>query len=97
MKRNLLLSIGAGLFLSLPITGFIYGFIICKDCKDGFLGIIERSVIGVIHAFLTTVTLGKPWDNEAGSSSTNIRIYVLLTFIIVTVMTFMILKFKKKK
>lgn len=66
---------------SFPVTGFIYGIFACTDCGGGARGAIGRTFIGFVEAILTTITLGAPWNNEAGNSSTNLRFYVLITFI----------------
>ena len=89
-KQNLLMSSLIGLLLSLPITGFVYGFFACKDCGDGFSGFLWRIFIGIVETFLTIITLGKPWDNEGGNSSTNLRLYVLLTAIVIAVIVYLI-------
>jgi hypothetical protein len=69
--------------LSFPITGFIYGYNACKDCGNSILG---RFFIGFVEAFLTTITLGNPVDNEGGSVATNLRWYVLFVFILLTLL-----------
>lgn len=87
-KQNLMISSGIGLLFSFPITGFIYGFLVCKDCGDGISGFLGRIFIGFVELVLTTITLGKPYDNEACSSSTDLRLYVLLVFIVITFFTY---------
>lgn len=95
--ENLILSSGIGLLFSFPVTGFIYGFLVCKDCGEGVSGILGRIFIGFVELILTTVTLGKPYDNEGGTSSTNLRLYVLFTFIVITFFMYLILNRIQKK
>lgn len=89
-KQNFVISSVIGLLLSLPVTGFIYGFFACKDCGDGFSGFLGRIFIGIVEIFLTIFTLGKPWDNEGGTSSTNLRLYVLLTALVISILVYFI-------
>jgi len=93
--RLLFTSSIIGLSLSFPVTGFIYGFCFCKNYGEGFSGFVWRTLLGFLESILTTITLGAPWDNEAGTSSTNLRFYVFLTFITITLLTFLIRKGKK--
>ncbi|SCX19231.1 hypothetical protein [Flavobacterium saliperosum] len=95
--KLLITSSITGFLLSFPITGFIYGFIICEDCGDGFSGILGRLFIGLVESILTTITFGAPWDNEGGTSSTNLRFFVFLTFTIITLLIYFIRKRKNKK
>lgn len=90
-KQNLIISSGVGLLFSFPVTGFTYGFFVCKDCGEGISGILGRIFIGFVELVITTVTLGKPFDNEGGTSSTNLRLYVILTFIVLTFLMYQIL------
>lgn len=89
--QNFIISTGVGLLFSLPVTGFVYGFFACIDCGNGILGFFGRVFTGIVGAFLTIITLGKPWNNEGGTSNTNLRLYALLTFIIITLLIFLIL------
>ena len=89
--QNFIISSGIGLLFSLPVTGFVYGFLVCKDCGEGISGILGRIFIGFVELILTTVTLGKPYDNEGGTSSTNLRLYVILAFIVITFFMYQIL------
>lgn len=96
-KRNLFTSAIIGVLLSFPVTGFIYGFSICKDCGEGIGGIFGRILIGFVEAILTIITLGAPWDNEGGTTSTNLRFYVFLVALIFTLMLFFIRKRNQNK
>ena len=97
VKRNLFTSAIISVLLSFPITGFIYGFSISKDCGEGISGIFGRILIGSIEAILTTITLGSPWDNEGGTTSTNLRFYVFLVALFFTLMLFFIRKRNQNK
>lgn len=81
-----------GLSLSFPVTGFIYGVYFCENYGQGFSGLVMRILLGFVESILTTITLGAPWDNEGGTSSTNLRFYVFLTFITITLTAFLIQK-----
>jgi hypothetical protein len=90
-KQNLIISSGIGLLFSFPVTGFVYGFLVCKDCGEGISGILGRIFIGLVELILTTITLGKPYDNEGGTSITNLRLYIILTFVVITLFMYQIL------
>ena len=92
--NNLLIAAVIGAGSALPLTGFIYGLIACQDCH-GVTGIFGRIFVGIVEMFLTTITLGCPADNEGGTSSTNLRPYVLVTFIAVTVIAYLIMSRKQ--
>jgi len=93
---RIILSVLLGLLLSLPVTGFIYGFIVCVGCDDGISGFFSRIVVGFVESILTTITLGEPWNNEGGTSSTDLRLYVLLAFLILTIGIYWIMYRNKK-
>jgi uncharacterized membrane protein YeaQ/YmgE (transglycosylase-associated protein family) len=95
-RKLLFISAIIGILFSFPLTGFIYGFSVCKDCGEGITGFFGRIFIGLIEAILTTITLGNPWDNEGGTTSTNLRFYVFLTALIITLILFFILKRKRE-
>ncbi len=78
---NLLIAVTVGLIASLFGTGFVYGFFACSDCGWGVGGMLGRVWIGIVHAFLTIISFGKPWTNEGGTTSVNLQPYVLLVFI----------------
>ncbi|UTN03060.1 hypothetical protein L0669_17185 [Flavobacterium bizetiae] len=96
-RKILFTSAIIGVLLSFPVTGFIYGFSSCKDCGEGISGIFGRIFIGFVEAILTTITLGAPWDNEGGTTSTNLRFYVFLAALIFTLMIFFIRKRNQNK
>lgn len=83
--------------LCLPVTGFIYGFFACTGCGSGISGLLGRVFIGIIAVFNTVFTLGAPYDNEGGTSSTNIRPYVLLTFVLLFLLFFVLQSYKSYK
>ena len=91
------LSLGFALYFSFPITGFIHGLISAKGCDNGIVGLLERIFIGFIGAFTTLITLGAPWNDESGSTSTNIRIYVLITFILLSILFYLMILFFRKR
>lgn len=83
-KTNVVLSVLIALVACLPATGFVYGMATCKDCGGSIFGqTLGRIFIGLVGAVLTSITFGKPWDNEAGTTSTNLRIYVVLAFLLI--------------
>ena len=85
--RNALIL--AGLFC-LPVTGFIFGFIICSDCGDGYQSIPGRIFLGMIYSFFTTITLGEPWTGGgAVVTNTSLRIYILFVFGAILVISYM--------
>jgi hypothetical protein len=95
---RLLLSSIFGLIICLPATGFVYGLVVC-DCGHDFFGqTLGRVFVGFVEAFVTSITLGKPWNNEGGTSSTNIRLFVVLGFfLIATTIYFLLGRSRKKK
>jgi hypothetical protein len=101
MSRNtqvrLLLSSIFALFASLPATGFVYGLVVC-DCGHDFFGqTLGRVFVGFVEAFVTSITLGKPLNNEGGTSSTNIRPFVVLGFFLITTTIYLLLGRSRKK
>lgn len=94
---RLLLSSIITLFVCLPATGFVYGLIVC-DCDHTLFGeTLGRVFVGFVEALVTSITLGKPWDNEGGTSSTNIRPFVLLGFFLIATMIYLLLGRSRKK
>jgi hypothetical protein len=71
--------------------------IVCQGCNTGIMGFLGRIFVGIVEMFLTTITLGCPLNNEGGTSSTNLRPYVLVTFIVVTAIAYFIMSRKKRK
>lgn len=97
-RVKLLLSSIFALFACLPATGFVYGLVICDCGHDIFGQTLGRVFVGFVEAFLTSITLGKPWNNEGGTSSTNIRPFVVLGFsLIATTIYFLLGRSGKKK
>ncbi|MGB3149697.1 MAG: hypothetical protein WBB27_03455 [Maribacter sp.] len=97
-KKILKTSLITGAIACLPITGFIYGFIICSDCGNGLQSVAGRSFLGVIYSFFSLISLGKPWTNGgAVMTSTDLRPYVLLTLIIVATLTYILLLERNRK
>jgi len=95
-KVRLLLSSIFALFACLPATGFVYGLVVC-DCGHTFFGeTLGRVFVGFVEAFITSITLGKPWDNEGGTSSTNIRPFVVLGFFLIATMIYLLLGRSRK-
>ena len=82
-------SVILALIFSFPVTGFIYGFFACKDYGNGPSGVMGRLFIGLVEALLTTITLGAPWENEGGSTSTSLQLYVFITFLILAVIFYL--------
>ena len=96
-KVRLQLSAICALLACLPATGFVYGLVIC-DCGHGILGqTLGRVFVGFIEALDTVGTLGKPWDNEGGTSSTNIRPFVALAFLLIMATIYWRLGRRKKQ
>ncbi|MGH9503118.1 MAG: hypothetical protein ACRD20_09725 [Terriglobales bacterium] len=96
-RVRLLLSSIFALFACLPATGFVYGLVIC-DCGHDILGqTVGRVFVGFVEAFMTSITLGKPWDNEGGNTSTNIRPFVVLGFFLIATMIYLLLGRSRKK
>jgi hypothetical protein len=88
-KIRTIISLLVGLILCLPLTGFIYGVFACKDCTRGLLSqTIGRVFIGFVEAVLTTLTLGKPWADEAGHPGNNLRPYVIAVWLLIALVTY---------
>ena len=81
----------------LPFTGFIYGFVVCSDCGVGFKSILGRIFLGLIYAFFTVISFGKPWTGGGIISSVNLRLYVLLAFILIFLVVYFIMLLKQNK
>ena len=94
---RLIIALSIGLGSCLPLTGFIYGMYACQDCGTGVTGVLGRIIIGFVHVFLTIITLGVPPNNEGGASGTNLRLYVFITFVVVSALTYLIIARKKDK
>ncbi len=95
-KKSVIISFLIGTFFCLPVSGFIYGFISCSDCENSFYGFLGRLFIGLVHIPITIITLGEPWNNEAGTSATDIRIYVIIALIIIAVISYLFLTRKRR-
>ncbi|MGH9546088.1 MAG: hypothetical protein ACRD23_12840 [Terriglobales bacterium] len=94
---KLLLSSIFALFACLPATGFVYGLVVC-DCGHNIFGqTLGRVFVGFVEAFVTSITLGKPWDNEGGTASTNIRPFVVLGFFLIAMTIYLLLGRSRKK
>ncbi|MEO8760181.1 MAG: hypothetical protein ABI388_03625 [Bacteroidia bacterium] len=96
-QNNLIISAAIGASTALPLTGFIYGMIVCQGCNMGIEGFLGRIFVGIVEMFLTIITLGCPVDNEGGTSSTNLRGYVLICFVVVAGITYLIRSRKTNK
>ena len=81
----------------LPLTGFIYGFMICSDCGTGIESVFGRTFVGAIYSFFTVLSLGKPWTGGGVITNTNLRPYVLLTFIVLFIISFLLMEVKRRK
>jgi len=85
--KDIRLPILISLVLSLPITGFIYGFISANvNGQNLFFAFLGRFFCGILYTFITTITLGKPMLAEGGSAHADITAYVLLTFFILSIL-----------
>lgn len=96
-RKILITSAILGILLSFPVTGFIYGFYSCEDYNNGITSLLGRIFTGFVEAILTTITLGAPWNNEGGTSSTNLRFYVFLSALFITFLFFKIQKRKENR
>lgn len=89
-------SLLISLFLALPITGFLFGLNSCKDCDNGFiLNSFNRFLLGIKEAFNTTITLGRPTNDDIDVSNTNIRPFAFFIFICLTLIVYLKLESKK--
>lgn len=95
-RVRLLLSSIFALFVCLPATGFVYGLVICDCGHDIFGQTLGRVFVGFVEAFITSITLGKPWDNEGGTTSTNIRPFVALGFFLIAITIYFLLGRSRK-
>jgi hypothetical protein len=95
-KTDLKASLIISTITSLPLTGFIYGFIICSDCGNGISGFPGRILLGFLYSFFTLISLGKPWVGGGVITSTNLRLYVLLSFLIIFVVIYAFRVLKQK-
>jgi len=96
-KSKVFASTLFGLILCLPITGFIHGFIACRDCGNGFGGFLGRLFIGLVQSFNTVITMGKPWQTEAGINFIDLRLWVLLTFVLLAMSIYALTTRHKRK
>ena len=72
--------------ISFPITVFIYGSL--STVVGGWIlliSILLRFLSGLLYAFINVITLGQPWDDEAGVNSTDIRLFVFLMYLFLNV------------
>ncbi len=73
--------------LSLPITGFLYGFISANVSGQNLIfAFLGRFFCGILYTFITTLTLGKPRLAEGGSAHVDVTAYVFLTFFILSIL-----------
>lgn len=74
--------VGIGLisaFLTLPIQGFVFGFIASKE-EDG-TPIGWSIFIGFVYVFLNILGLGRPDLDEGGVRQANLRPWIIPTFL----------------
>jgi len=77
-KRALIVSA----LLSLPVAGFIYGYLSAEGLSGGLVGqVLGREFVGFIFAIDTTISLGYPATDEGGGSHVNLRLWTILTLI----------------
>jgi hypothetical protein len=92
MKKNLHRIIVSELILiaiSFPITGYFFGFLTAKvDGWNLLVGLYLRVLSGLLHAFLTIITLGHPWKDESGSHTTDLTVLILLAYIVLRLTRF---------
>jgi DNA-directed RNA polymerase subunit RPC12/RpoP len=50
---------------AIPLGGFIFGFLECKDCGGN---VLTRLLVGCVSAFMSIATLGFPPRDTSGSS-----------------------------
>ena len=81
----------------LPFTGFIYGFVVYSDWRASFKSILRRIFLGLIYAFFMVFSFGKPWTGGGIISSVNLRLYVLLAFILIFLIVYCIMLLKQNK
>jgi|GEM_PF-7062259 len=97
MDRNLKKAAIFGALLCVPVTGFLYGLFACTSCGSGISGILFRIILGIVHVFSTIIGLGKPWNSAAGTSGTNLRPFILLTAVLITIIVFLFLDAARRK
>ena len=84
--ENIVIRFLLSVILSLPISGFIFGFIFAEDCS--WWNILGRAFIGCVMALLTTITLGYPPKNEGGVGEPfEVLPYTIITGIIIFLIT----------
>ncbi|ULQ57769.1 hypothetical protein KJS94_06105 [Flavihumibacter rivuli] len=86
--QKLLLPLILSCILCLPVSGFLYGFVKCPDCSFSLGGILGRFFIGAVHAVLAVLQMGVIWDNEGGTSSTNIWPLTIGVFVVLFIVIF---------
>ncbi|MCB9311082.1 MAG: hypothetical protein H6567_13585 [Lewinellaceae bacterium] len=98
-KKYLFIAASNGLVLSLPVTGFVFGFISCSDCENSISGFLGRLFIGLVYLVLNTFSLGQPLKNESGGSSYDLRFYTFICALCISILVFLTIiiyrKFKK--
>lgn len=95
-KSRIIVAIVVALVACLPVTGFVYGVVACKDCGGSILSqTVGRLFIGLVGAVLTSITFGKPWTDEGGNASVNLRAYVALAFLCIAAALYFLRKEKE--
>lgn len=83
---------------TLPIIGFVFGIV--RELKAnvfGVVGIILSPFVGLVYSLSSVLNLGKVSLDEAGVNYANLRVWIVPTFILLSIILilFRIYIFKK--
>jgi hypothetical protein len=76
-KRNIITSLIISTILTLPLTGFLGGAIMCSDCGAN---VGSRIFLGIIWSFISVIGLGKVLADSP--EIFDLRLWALLVFVL---------------
>jgi hypothetical protein len=96
--RKLLVLLIVSFAVAIPLGGFAFGFVHCKDCGAGISGILGRVLIGIVFTVLTVLFAGYPPQNEGGVGEPyNVWPYIVTCWTILLVVGMLLMFLRRRQ